>query len=48
VKNIREPAFEVAHLAAGKALNVTSGGTAGGQTFEKFNKQVQSLTSGSH
>jgi len=34
-------AFEVAHLAAGGSqLKDASGGPAGGQTFEKFDKQV--------
>jgi len=36
-----QPAFEVAHLAAGGSqVKDASGGPAGGQTFEKFDKQV--------
>ena len=35
-----QPAFEVAHLAAGGSqVKDASGGPAGGQTFEKFDKQ---------
>jgi len=36
-----QPAFKVAHLAAGGSqVKDASGGPAGGQTFEKFDKQV--------
>jgi len=36
-----QPAFEVAHLAAGGSrVKDASGGPAGSQTFEKFDKQV--------
>jgi len=42
-----QQAFEVAHLAAGGSqLKDASGGPAGGQTFEKFDKQVLKNTLG--
>jgi len=41
-----QSAFEVAHLAAGSQLKDASGGPAGGQIFEKFDKQVLKNTLG--
>ncbi|WP_152004346.1 hypothetical protein [Desulfoluna spongiiphila] len=45
-KTLRQPASSVVHFAAGGSqVKDASGGPAGGQTFEKFDKQVKKTDS---